>query len=112
MKHRDIVRKALQDKDTKAKKRIMCPACGRPKLQFETSKKSEDFILWNEEELLADKPEGTKLSCYWCEACGCWHVTSRLNPKRDKNIEYLIDAWKRTKRNRKIKLGGIKVKLK
>lgn len=56
------------------KNRIVCPDCGKPKMQFESERKALDFIKWNAE----DFPQGGEsLRAYYCKACCCWHISHK-----------------------------------
>lgn len=57
------------------KNRVFCPECGRAKMLFDSKKRAMTFIRFNKEEILAETGFAPK-RCYYCEACGGWHLTS------------------------------------
>ena len=70
---------------------IMCPDCGKPKIQFETEKEAERFIQYNGEEI-SETPENLRV--YYCPSCCCYHVSSKkYTPKYEKRTEKLINAF-------------------
>ena len=80
----------------KPKKRVMCPECWKPKMQFETKEKALSFIKFNGDSIDA---HGGKLRCYYCESCGCYHITSKFYSKKfEGRTEKLIEAYKRDKK--------------
>ena len=79
------------------KNRIMCPDCGRPKMQFESERKAQDFIKWN-----ADGFEngGESLRAYYCKACCCWHISHKQYWwGYGKQLDSKIEAFKQQKGN-------------
>lgn len=77
-------------KPTKCRK--VCPACGRPKMLFETEKKALTFIKFNGDEV---ERLGEQLRVYYCDACCGWHITSHPYKKSYDNLtDKLLDAYK------------------
>ena len=71
--------------------RIMCPSCGRAKMQFGSEKEAKLFIKFNGSEI-ADKPE--ELRVYYCDACCCYHISSKPFKKNyEHRTNNLIDAY-------------------
>ena len=63
--------------DMKPSHRIFCPDAGRSKLRFETEKKALNFIRFNADDI--EREHGYRpIRAYYCVACGCWHVTSKV----------------------------------
>lgn len=58
------------------KNRVFCPECGRAKMLFDTKKRAMTFIRFNKDEILAETGYAPK-RCYYCVACGGWHLTSQ-----------------------------------
>lgn len=54
--------------------RVMCPDCGKAKMQFESERKAQDFIKWNADDLPLG---GHSLRVYYCKACCCWHISHK-----------------------------------
>lgn len=63
------------------KNRVFCPECGRAKMLFESREKALNFIKFNKEEILEETGFAPK-RCYYCDACGGWHLTSRDEKER------------------------------
>lgn len=57
-----------------SKCRIMCPDCGRPKMQFGSEKEAKTFIKFNGNEI-SDNPD--ELRIYYCNSCCCYHISSK-----------------------------------
>ena len=57
------------------KNRVFCRDCERTKMLFETEKKAENFIVFNQEEIKEESGIAPQRS-YFCQFCGGWHVTS------------------------------------
>lgn len=72
------------------KKRVMCPACMKQKMMFDSKDKALNFIRFN----IGDFKEGTHLRAYYCKACCAWHITSQPYQKgRINNTQRMIDAY-------------------
>lgn len=82
--------------------RVMCPDCGRSKIQFPTQSKADNFIKWNGDELVS---EGETLRSYYCPSCCAWHIT-RNKERKVKNLstptDKLISAYYRSLNYKKI----------
>lgn len=75
--------------------RIMCPDCGRAKMQFSTEKAAQLFIKFNGADI-SDNVE--ELRVYYCNACCCYHISSKpFNKKYEEHTNNLINAYYRTK---------------
>ena len=60
---------------------VYCPQCKKEKLQFKTFKKAKLYLDYNAEKVATingNKP----IRVYWCNACCCYHITSK--PKAEK----------------------------
>ena len=69
----------------KLARRTYCFGSHKEKLQFETREKAARFIEYNAERIIAENGYAPSRA-YWCDDCGCWHVTSK--PKRKKSDFY------------------------
>lgn len=92
------------DKGYQGRNRVMCPDCGKSKLQFETEKKAQDFIRWNGSEL---KRQDGNLRPYYCPACCCWHISHKqkydgIDQRTDRMIERYNNSRKASQRIDKI----------
>jgi len=74
--------------------RVVCPACGRMKMVFETEKKAQNFMKFNNQNF--DNTEVVPVRAYYCAACGGWHVTKRKtwNKYKEDPAEKLVRAYK------------------
>jgi len=74
--------------------RVVCPACGRMKMVFETEKKAQNFMKFNNQNF--DNTEIVPVRAYYCAACGGWHVTKRKtwNKYKEDPAEKLVKAYK------------------
>ncbi len=80
------------------KNKVFCRDCERFKMLFETEKKANLFIKFNEEEIIAESGYAPQRS-YYCIFCAGWHVTSRKENtglSRNEQIleQYLLDKKK------------------
>ena len=98
------------------KNRIFCVDCGRTKQLFDSEEKALRFIEFNSKEIL-EKSGKVPVRCYFCNACGGWHVTSsphqlKLKTKSEIAIENIknINANKK-KYIDKIKEEKVRIKL-
>lgn len=79
----------------KPKNRVYCLEASRMKMLFETEKRAYRFIEFNGEELLKNRPEGTELRAYKCEACGGWHITSaKPSEFYDNMVENVVKSYR------------------
>lgn len=70
------------------KNRVFCVDCGRIKQLFDNQEKAIRFIEFNSENILEESGKAP-VRCYFCSACGGWHVTSnphQLNVKSKSEI--------------------------
>ncbi|TDQ79787.1 hypothetical protein [Sphingobacterium yanglingense] len=84
-----------------SKSRYYCPEAQRHKILFESEKKAEDFIRYNNEEIR--KATGyAPVRSYQCIACDGWHVTSS-SEVRDLPIktEMVIQAFREAQEEEK-----------
>lgn len=73
--------------------RIMCPDCGRAKMQFNTEKEAQLFIKFNGGDI-SDNVE--ELRVYYCTSCCCYHISSKpSNKKYEERTNNLINAYYR-----------------
>lgn len=87
------------------KNRIMCPDCGRPKMQFESERKAQDFIKWNADDF---ENGGESLRAYYCKACCCWHVSHKRYYKGyGRQFDNKIEAFKQQRGNSGIRLDKL-----
>ncbi len=61
------------------KNKVFCVDCERTKMLFETEKKADNFIKFNNEEIEAESGYSPQRS-YYCLFCGGYHITSKLLP--------------------------------
>lgn len=97
------------------KNRVFCVDCGRAKQLFDSQEKAIRFIEFNSENILEESGR-VPVRCYFCSACGGWHITSnphQLNVKSKSEIaiERLreINANKRSYKD-KTKEGKARIK--
>jgi len=57
------------------KNKVFCKDCCRTKMLFETQKKADNFIAFNQEEIETESGYAPQRS-YFCVFCGGWHITS------------------------------------
>lgn len=55
--------------------KVFCTDCERTKILFETEKKADNFIKFNNEEIEVESGYSPQRS-YYCLFCGGWHITS------------------------------------
>lgn len=82
------------------KNKVFCKDCGKTKMLFETQKKADNFIKFNQEEILTDAGFAPQRS-YFCVFCGGWHTTHLKEEfgKSKKEIileNYLTEKAKKT----------------
>lgn len=56
------------------KNRVFCRECSRPKMLFESEKKAQLFMKYNNEDFDAENGY-VPVRAYYCEACCGWHLT-------------------------------------
>ncbi|MBK8474487.1 MAG: hypothetical protein IPL33_21185 [Sphingobacteriales bacterium] len=85
------------------KNRVFCNGCGRAKMLFETEKKADNFIAFNQGEIEMETGVAPKRS-YFCLFCGGWHVTSMKEKngitRREKLFEDYLEAKKAKKQEK------------
>ena len=75
-----------------SKCRVMCPDCGKAKMQFETENAAQRFIEFNGADI-SEHPE--HLRVYYCPSCCCYHISSKKHNRwYDNNTSRLIKAYK------------------
>lgn len=98
------------------KNKFFCVDIGRTKLLFESQEKAERFIKFNSEDIF-EKSGKAPVRCYFCSACGGWHITSSPHQLQEKTkSEIAIELMKETNRNinkyqDKIKDARAKIKI-
>ena len=75
------------------KNKYYCTDCGRTKMLFETEKKADNFIAFNQEKISKESEYAPQRS-YFCLFCGGWHITSIKEEfgksKNEKLLEQLL----------------------
>ena len=75
------------------KNKFYCKDCGRTKMLFETEKKADNFIAFNQEKISKEAEYAPQRS-YFCLFCGGWHITSIKEEigksKNEKLLEQLL----------------------
>lgn len=61
------------------KNRVFCRECSRPKMLFESEKKAQLFMKYNNEDFDAENRQ-VPVRAYYCEACCGWHLTHITDP--------------------------------
>lgn len=76
------------------KNKYYCKDCGRTKMLFETEKKADNFIAFNQEKI-SKESEHTPQRSYFCIFCGGWHITSIKEEfgksKNEKQLEQFLN---------------------
>jgi hypothetical protein len=85
------------------KNRVFCKDCGRTKMLFETEKKADNFISFNQEEIEMETGIAPKRS-YFCQFCGGWHVTSIKEEIGISKNEKLLEDYLKEKLEKKEKI--------
>lgn len=57
------------------KNKVFCRNCNRSKMLFETEKKANNFIKFNQDEIKTSSGYAPQRS-YYCVFCGGWHTTN------------------------------------
>ncbi len=79
------------------KNRVHCKECGRVKMLFESEKKAQLFMKFNNEEI-AEESDKVPARAYYCEACGGWHLTHLSEPYKGASLtEQLMDQYQASK---------------
>lgn len=74
---------------------IICPDCGKPKLQFQTEQKALNFIKYNGQDIIKDGQTIENLRTYYCPSCCAYHITSKPYKEYYRhNTDRLIKAYK------------------
>ena len=83
------------------KNRFFCNDCAKVKMQFETEKKANTFIKFNENEI--EEETGFKpIRSYYCISCDCWHVTSKIKTIEIKSkTEVVLEKYREEVKNEK-----------
>jgi len=80
-----------------SKSRVMCPDCGRQKMLFESEKKAQNFLKFNE---VAVNPDGTReMRVYYCPACCGYHISSHQYRGSNKRTDKIIEKYREDSRN-------------
>ena len=82
----------------KPKHRVFCREAQKAKILFETEKKANNFLKWNEDKI----PHTNPLRSYYCGACGGWHITHLIldENKRDQT-DIVLERYTTFKTNYK-----------
>jgi hypothetical protein len=78
------------------KNRVLCKDCGRKKMLFDTEKKAQNFIRFNNEEIQAESGYSPERS-YYCLFCGGWHITSIKREIGLSKNEQMFEQYKQEK---------------
>jgi hypothetical protein len=78
-------------KPTKSK--IYCFDCGRHKILFESEKKAETFMKFNNEEIETESGYSPNRA-YYCISCNGWHVTSGEKRNVKSKTEIVLDLYR------------------
>ena len=78
--------------------KVFCRDCGRTKMLFETEKKADNFIAFNQEEIEIETGRSPKRS-YFCQFCGGWHTTSIKEKIGISRNEKLLNDYLEKKHN-------------
>ena len=79
------------------KNRFWCIESKQFKQQFESEEKAKRFMEWNKE---AFRKKYRPVRAYFCEACGCWHITHLAAPRRQTSFtEEVIERMKKEETN-------------
>lgn len=98
------------------KNRVFCVDCDRTKQLFDSQYKAMRFIEFNSKSILEESNKAP-VRCYFCSACGGWHITSnphQLNVKSKSEIA--IERLRELNANKssykdKIREGKARIKL-
>ena len=60
----------LRDRKRNACHGVYCPAANRAKIQYKTKEKANHAV---------DYDNGGLVRSYYCNACNCWHTTSKVS---------------------------------
>lgn len=72
--------------------RKYCRDCGFRKIHFKTEEKALSFIRFNQREI--QEQRGYSLvRAYYCQVCGCWHVTSHVDPPVESFTQKVVKAY-------------------
>lgn len=82
------------------KNSVFCKDCERTKMLFETEKKAENFIKFNNEEIEAESGFSPQRS-YYCLFCAGWHVTSIKDKIGLSKKEQRFEQYKQEKEKKK-----------
>lgn len=82
------------------KNNVHCKDCGRTKMLFETEKKAENFIKFNNEEIEAESGYSPQRS-YYCLFCEGWHITSIKDKIGLSKKEQMFEQFKQEKEKKK-----------
>jgi hypothetical protein len=92
------------------KNKVYCKDCGRTKMLFETEKKANNFIAFNQEEILKEAGYAPQRS-YYCVFCGGWHITSIKEEIGKSKNEELLEQILIEKANNQEKITPGKTKI-
>ena len=92
------------------KNRVYCNDCGKTKMLFDTEKKADNFIAFNQEEIRKEAGYAPQRS-YFCLFCGGWHITSIKEDIGKSKNEELLEKLLIEKANKKEKTPYEKFKI-
>lgn len=92
------------------KNKVYCKDCGRTKMLFDTEKKANNFIAFNQEEIREESGYAPQRS-YFCLFCGGWHITSIKEEIGKSKKEELLEQLLIEKANKKEKTTSEKSKI-
>ena len=70
-----------------SKNHYFCYDCMKPKMLFPSEKKAMRCIEMNADEIFEETGK-RPIRCYYCMACGGWHITSKkANPRSKSKVE-------------------------
>lgn len=92
------------------KNRVYCNDCGKTKMLFDTEKKADNFIAFNQEEIRKEAGYAPQRS-YFCLFCGGWHITSIKEEIGKSKNEELLEQLLIEKANKKEKTPCEKFKI-
>ncbi len=77
--------------ERRVKNQVWCPASNQSKLQYPTESAAEKSLEYLDKDEFKDSNR-IPIRAYYCEACICWHTTSRASygPKPNNKLESLL----------------------
>lgn len=75
--------------------RKYCHDCGFRKIRFSSEEKALNFIRFNAEEIQGQKGYAP-IRAYYCDTCGCWHLTSKPDFPFKSRTQRVLEAYHAT----------------